>query len=188
MGHLNTFINFQGHPGPRGQQGPKGAKGDQVRKLKIQHFLLAVRKCSYFKIKCLCLNFKGQLGKKGQSGQKGTRGSEASLWFLLHRDMFICKFISCSGGNVVSAAFMDRRVKRKPERQTSDLVLGSFQGVVGLPGPRGVVGREGQEGVPGMDGAHGKDGSKGMPVRQTEGKKNNFAYRQSSKKKNPIVC
>lgn len=69
----------------------------------------------------------------------------------------------------------DRRVKRKPERQTSDLVLASSQGVVGLHGPRGVVGREGQEGVPGMDGAPGKDGSKGMPVRQTEEIKNSIS-------------
>lgn len=61
-----------------------------------------------------------------------------------------------------------RKLKGKPKRQTSDLVLPSSQGVVGLPGPRGVVGREGQEGVPGMDGAPGKDGSKGMPVRQAK--------------------
>lgn len=38
---------------------------------------------------------------------------------------------------------------------------------MGLPGPRGVVGREGQEGPPGEDGHPGKDGTKGVPVRVT---------------------
>ena len=47
----------------------------------------------------------------------------------------------------------------------SFLCIFSYQGVVGLPGPRGTVGREGQEGVPGMDGVTGKDGSRGIPVR-----------------------
>uniref|UniRef100_A0A672NHQ2 Thrombospondin-like N-terminal domain-containing protein n=1 Tax=Sinocyclocheilus grahami TaxID=75366 RepID=A0A672NHQ2_SINGR len=37
------------------------------------------------------------------------------------------------------------------------------QGTVGLPGPRGVVGREGLEGDPGVEGALGKDGAKGIP-------------------------
>lgn len=36
--------------------------------------------------------------------------------------------------------------------------------MVGLPGPRGVIGREGREGIPGVDGIPGKDGSKGIPV------------------------
>ena len=44
------------------------------------------------------------------------------------------------------------------------LSLFPHQGAVGLPGPRGVVGREGQEGIPGADGIPGKDGSKGIPV------------------------
>lgn len=80
------------------------------------------------------------------------------------------------------------KVKGKPERQNSDLVFASAQGVVGQPGPRGVVGREGQEGVPGMDGAPGKDGSKGMPVRKAEEIKTNFILHyvnQFQKKKNP---
>lgn len=46
----------------------------------------------------------------------------------------------------------------------SFLCIFSYQGVVGLPGPRGTVGREGQEGVPGTDGTPGKDGSRGIPV------------------------
>ena len=60
------------------------------------------------------------------------------------------------------------RVCVTPTFRDRSLYLSS-QGLVGLPGPRGVIGRQGQEGPPGVDGIPGKDGSLGQKVSRGDG-------------------
>uniref|UniRef100_A0A8C4U6Q2 Fibrillar collagen NC1 domain-containing protein n=1 Tax=Falco tinnunculus TaxID=100819 RepID=A0A8C4U6Q2_FALTI len=125
-------LGPMGAPGRMGAQGEPGLKGYQVRISFSSSTHPEVGLPSGVVLELLQFLMSFFLYLQGQKGKQGARGNAGSRGSPVGKNSVFCPRKGCPGG------------------------------ILGLPGPRGVVGRQGQEGAPGVDGVPGKDGVPGM--------------------------